>query len=387
MTMVKRATWAIFGVFFCESIVLGNWIPRIPDIKDRLEIDDFTLGLCLLAIPAGTVVAFLIAGRLVRATGLKRACRIWVPLWALLFILPGLVASVGLLFFVLLLAGFAIGICEVAMNSKADMIEQQFGVRIMSRCHGFWSLGSMVGALAGSAFAQWGWSVQNHYFLVMPVIAAGAWLVSNALPEDLETPLEDTGDYSHPFRLPSAAILLLCLMPVGIMMIEGAFIDWSALFMREELNATPLIIGLTYAFFSLVMTVVRLSGDKLATRYGELSIVRASTVSALVGITVFALSPNVIVAFCGAALSGLGVAIVYPLAVSAAARRPGSVTDNVASMSLLAFLAFLIAPPIIGFVSDWVGLRVALLMLLPFVFMSVYLSPEVSKGSQETARQ
>ena len=86
-----RATWAIFFVFFSESLVLGNWIPRIPDIVDQVGLTEFTLGVCLLAIPAGTICAFLVAGQLIERYGLRNSCRIWLPVWALLFTLPGLI--------------------------------------------------------------------------------------------------------------------------------------------------------------------------------------------------------------------------------------------------------------------------------------------------------
>jgi MFS family permease len=382
MQSSTRAIWAIFLVFFSESLVLGNWIPRIPDIKDQVGLTDFTLGVCLLAVPAGTICAFLVAGRMIEFTGLRNSCRIWLPLWALMFTLPGFISSVYWLFAVLCFAGFTIGLCEVAMNSKADMIEQQFAARIMSRCHGFWSLGSMAGALIGGALAQWQWTVAQHYLLVMPMIAVFAYLVCTALPDDIEPSPEDGDTLSNPahaFRLPSASIAMLCLMPVGIMAIEGAYIDWSALFMREELNASPIIIAITYSFFSLVMAAVRLSGDALAERFGVARLIKISTISAAAGITLFSLAPNIAFAFAGAALSGLGVALVYPMAITAVARRPGNVTDNVASMSLFAFAAFLLAPPFIGFLSEIANLRWALLSLLPFALLSVYLAPEVTK--------
>jgi len=381
MQQSTRATWAIFMVFFSESLVLGNWIPRIPDIKDQAGLTDFTLGICLLAMPIGTICAFLVAGQLIERNGLRNSCRIWLPIWALLFTLPGFISNVYWLFSVLCLAGFAIGICEVAMNSKADMIELQFSKRIMSRCHGFWSLGSMAGALIGSTLAQWGWSVAQHYLFVMPLIAILGWLVGTALPNDVaaDDSMPQSKSKSGTFRLPSAAIAMLCLMPVGVMMIEGAYIDWSALFMREELTASPIVIGITYSFFSLVMAAVRLSGDSLAERFGVARLVKISTISAATGITVFALSPNIPFAFVGAALSGFGVALVYPMAITAAARRPGNVTDNVASMSLFAFAAFLFAPPVIGFLSELANLRWALLSLLPFALVSIVLSSEVTR--------
>ncbi len=295
--------------------------------------------------------------------------------------LPGLVDSGAVLFLVLLISGFAVGMCEVAMNTKADQIELTAGRRIMSRCHGFWSLGSMAGALIASGFAQAAVPVATHFLLVMPLLAVIGYLAATALPSDVEaaTGIQSAGVDERHFRLPTRSILLLCVMPVGIMTVEGAFIDWSAVFMRSVLDATPVVIGITYAFFSIVMAITRLSGDVLATRFGDQRVVWWSCVAATLGIGLFALAGNTAVAFAGAALSGVGVAIVYPLAMSAAARRPGRAADNVAAMSLIAFSAFLISPPVIGFISDWAGLRMALLLLVPVAATTPLLAREVSR--------
>jgi len=370
---------AIFGVFFVQSSVLGNWIPRIPEIKASLELTDATLGLCLLAMPAGSLSGLVVAGRIVEWLGLRDACRIMLPLWALLFILPAFAMSAPQLAVTLFAAGFSIAMIEVAMNTKADAVEADVGRRIMSRCHGFWSLGSMAGALAGSLFAHQGIPVAVHFGVLMPVLAIVGFAIASALPLDGMPTTPAPGAESAPlFRLPARAIALLCLMPLGIMVVEGAFIDWSAVFMDSVLDASPLVIGTAYSFFAIVMGVTRLSGDAIADRFGELAVVRVSGLSATAGIALFALAPNVPVAFVGAALAGAGVAIVYPLAVTAAARRPGRApADNVAALTMIAFSAFLLAPPLIGFLSEWIGLRHALLLLAPFAFMTVLLSNEV----------
>ena len=186
------------------------------------------------------------------------------------------------------------------------------------------------------------------------------------------------------FRLPARAIVLLCTMPLGIMVVEGAFIDWSAVFMRSVLDASPLVIGVAYAFFSSVMAATRLSGDAIAERFGELNVVRASGLGAAAGVLLFALAPGVPVAFAGAALAGAGVAIVYPLAVTAAARRPGrSPADNVAALTMISFGAFLLAPPLIGFLSEAFGLRTAIALLAPLAFTTFLLAGEVAPKVQE----
>lgn len=377
MTPSNKAISAIFGVFFLESAVLGNWIPRIPDMKSALSLSDAGLGVCLLAIPLGTILGLLVAGRIIEHTGLRLACQISLPAWALSFVFPPFAQSQLVFMLFLFVSGVAVGLVEVAMNTEADRIEQFVGKRIMSRCHGFWSLGSMAGALIGGGLAHVGIAASTHFLIVMPLIAvAGFWMASR-LPRVAPTPSEADDQSSSLFRLPSRFVLMLCMMPIGVMVIEGAFIDWSAVFVHSVLDASPLMISIIYSFFAIVMATVRLCGDAIGDRVAAQLIVQISGLAATLGIVIFALSSNIYVAMFGAAISGMGVAIVYPLAVTAAARRSGNAADNVAAITMIAFSAFLIAPPIIGFLSDALGLRVALLMLAPVAITTVFLAGEV----------
>ena len=379
---------AVFGVFFVESAVLGNWIPRIPEVKAALGLSDSGLGLCLLAMPLGSLSGLLFAGRAIERLGLRDACRLMLPLWALLFTLPAFAGSAPTLALALLIGGLSVALIEVAMNTEADVIEASSGRRIMSRCHGFWSLGSMVGAIVGSLFAHADVALATHFAVVMPLLAVLGFGCASLLPPDARPAIaagEASGivvaaERAPLFRLPARSIVALCAMPLGIMIVEGAFIDWSAVFMRSVLDASPLVIGTTYAFFSVVMAGARLSGDAIADRFGDFAVVRASGLAATAGVLLFSLAPNVPVAYAGAALAGAGVAIVYPLAVSAAARRPGrSAADNVAALTMISFSAFLLGPPLIGFLADAVGLRSALLLLAPLAFTTVLLSGEVAR--------
>jgi len=382
MSQSERLTaWAIFGVFFFESSVLGQWIPRIPDIKRALELSDAQLGLALFSLPVGTVFGLAIAGRVVEHLGLRKACQLTLPVWALLFILPAFSQNLIQLMLALTISGVSIGLIETAMNTEAARIENASGKRLMSRCHGFWSLGTMAGALLGGAIAHRGIGVSVHFAIILPIIAVAGYLVASRLPvlPVIAQPQSDEKASSGVIRLPSRAILLLCVMPLGVMMVEGAFIDWSAVFMDQVMDASPLLIAVTYSFFSIVMAVVRLSGDALANCFGERVIVQVSGLAASVGIALFALAPLQWVAFAGAAVAGAGVAIVFPLAVTAAANRPGrNPADNVAALNMIAFSAFLLAPPMIGFLSDWIGLRYALLSLSPLAFVTVLLSAQVN---------
>lgn len=377
----RKYTYAIFGIFFIESGVLGTWIPRIPDIKEKLALSDGQLGLSLLALPLGTLIGLFVAARIIELLGsLRRACQVFLPLWAISFILPALAPSQSIFMMVLLTCGLTIGLVEVAMNTEADRLEQHFGKKIMSRCHGFWSLGSMVGALAGGVVAQFGVPIEIHFIMVMPLLALAGYFTSSQLPVLNSVAKQKLApqEKGSLFRLPSRAIVWLCVMPIGIMLVEGAFIDWSAVFMRSILDASPLLISITYSFFSIVMAAVRLSGDRIRDQFSEQLIVRVSGLAAAAGIALFAFAPNVPIAFLGAALSGMGVAIVYPLAITAAARRPGrSSADNVAAMTMISFSAFLFAPPIIGFLAEVLNLRIALLCLTPCALMTFFLASEI----------
>ena len=314
----RKYTVAIFGVFFIESGVLGTWIPRIPDIKEKLALSDGQLGLCLLAMPLGTLLGLFLAARIIEQLGgLRRGCQVFLPLWAISFILPALASVPWVFAAFLLICGLTVGLVEVAMNTEADRLERHYKKKIMSRCHGFWSLGSMAGALTGGAIAQLGVSVELHFILVMPLLALAGFYTASSLPKlhGASAGKEAAGDTKSSgqlIRLPSKAIVLLCVLPIGIMLIEGAFIDWSAVFMRSILDASPLLISVTYSFFSIVMAAVRLSGDNIREKFSEQLIVQVSGLAASAGIIVFALAPNSLVAFAGAALSGMGVAIVYP---------------------------------------------------------------------------
>jgi len=375
----RKYTYAIFGVFFVEAGILGTWIPRIPDIKEKLGLSDGELGLSLLAMPLGTLIGLFVAARIIEYLGgLRRACQVFLPLWALSFLFPPLAtvqwAFAGFLF----VSGLTIGLVEVAMNTEADRIERHYKNKIMSRCHGFWSLGSMFGALAGGAVAELGVGIELHFIVVMPLLAVAGFFVSSQLPRLGKVAPSQAGSGAI-IRLPSKSIVLLCVLPIGIMLVEGAFIDWSAVFMRQILDASPLLISITYSFFSIVMAAVRLSGDQIREHFSEQSIVQASGLAAAAGIALFSLAPNTIAAFAGAALSGMGVAIVYPLAVTAAARRPEKTpADNVAAVTMISFSAFLVAPPVIGLLSELFNLRIALLLLAPLALATFFLSSEIN---------
>ena len=367
---------AIRFVFLIEAVIIGAWLPRIPDINSALLMDAGVLGIVLVGLPAGTLLGFLVAARFAEAVGLRRACMMAGPAFALAFITPGLAPSPYSLFAALFLCGFVVALIEVAMNTKASEIEKTAGRRIMSQCHGFWSIGSVIGALLGGLFAQAAIPSGTQFLILNPLFALAAFGAAWLMPPDPKRAQSE--ELARFFALPGKALVILCLMPVGIMALEGAMMDWSAVFVREVLAGEPAEAAAAYAVFATCMAVTRLAGDRLAERFGAATVVLVSCLSAALGAALFATAPNLAIAIVGAALAGFGVATVYPLAVSAAAVAPGKSSEaNVAAVSFIAFSVFLAGPPIIGGLAELFDLRIALAILVPAALVSAALHGSV----------
>ena len=365
MTPARRPLLALQAVFALNALGLAVWFPRIPDVKDALGLDLLTLALCLFGLPAGTMLGFLGVGLVTRRVGLK-VTAIWGGAGFLLsFIGPALAPNALALGLTLFLCGLTIASIEVAMNAKASQMERALGRRVMTRCHAFWSFGTVAGALIGGAFAEAGVSFLTQQAIVQPAFAALTIVFGRMLLADEARPGTEAAGRGG-FGPPSRALLLLCLVPLGALLIEGAMMEWSALLMREHRGASPFVTAAAFSAFALAMALTRLAGDRLAELFGPRPVILAS--GALMGVAIagFALAPTVALALPLAALAGAGCANVYPLAMSMVAPLPGRPPEaNVATLALTAFTAFLIGPPFIGIAASAFGLPVALALLAP----------------------
>ena len=362
MTTDRTPLLPLQMVFALNALGLALWFPRIPDVKATLDLDVLTLALCLFGLPAGTMLGFLIVGRITAAIGIKAACIWGGALFLVSFIGPGLAWNAPALGFALFLCGLTIATIEVAMNAKASQTEKALGRRIMTRCHAFWSFGAVGGALIGGVFAEAGVSFLTQQLVLQPILALLTIVFAARLIADepaAEAP-------ARGYVLPTGPLLMLCLVPIGALFIEGAMMEWSALLMREYVGAGPFATAATFSTFAFVMALARLAGDWLAERFEPAPVIRASATLMGVGIAGFGLSPSLWLSLTFAALVGAGCANIYPLTMSIVARMPGRRTEgNVATLALVAFTAFLVSPPAIGVLATLFGLPVALALLAP----------------------
>ncbi len=362
MTLERQRLLALQIVFALNGLGLALWFPRIPDVKAALDLDVLTLAFCLFGLPAGTMMGFLSVGRITRAIGVRAACVWGGAVFLLSFILPALAWNAVTLGLALFVCGLTIATIEVAMNAKASQVERDSGRRVMTRCHAFWSFGTVAGALTGGAAAQAGISFLAQQAVLQPLLAAATiHFGRRLLPDDPRETGAEPG-----FALPDRALLLLCLIPIGALLIEGAMMEWSALLLREHVAANPFQTALVFALFALSMAFMRLAGDRLAEMFGPVPIILVSGLLMGVGILGFGLSTSVWFSAALAIMVGVGCANIYPLTMSMVAAVPGQRTErNVAALALIAFTAFLIGPPAIGIMASAFGLPAALALLAP----------------------
>ncbi|MHA6689810.1 MFS transporter [Devosia sp. A449] len=361
-------------VFFLQPIAFGSWLPRIPDVQQALGLGPAGLAFALLGLPCGTLLTLPFAGPLVGKIGPRLAILGGFVLYSIAVSLPAFAMSPAMLFVALMLAGSTISFVELGLNVQADAVEKATGSVIMTTSHGFWSVGIMVGSLIGSGLAALGletkWAILLVALLVLPV----ALLTSNALPVHAPEPPRSEHQRSV-WALPSWALLGICFFVFGITMTEGAMADWSAIFLRDVMGAEAGVVGLGYSVFAMLVAAGRFGGDRLKRRFGAVNTARICGTLAVTGAALLFVAPNTVLALVGFAIIGLGVSVGFPLAVTAAA----SLTDrtasaNVAILSFVALLGFLVGPPMIGFVAEHFDMRAGIACLVPVLLVSLLLT-------------
>lgn len=353
-------------IFFLQPIAFGSWLPRIPDIQVKLGLGPADLAIALLGMPVGILITLPFAGRFVSRVGGRATIIYGFVAFLAVVSLPVFAESIEMLFVALMIVGVALSTLELGLNVEADRAEKTTGLVIMSRCHGFWSLGIMAGSLIGAGAmalqvsAQW--SIPVVALLCLPLALA----TSAQLPVEAKAIAATSAAAPvAPFKLPSLALLGICAFTFGITMTEGAIADWSAVYLKEVLSTGGAATGLGYSVFASLVATGRFGGDYMKGRFGAVAIARGCGCAALVGLLIVLFAPTTLVALVGFGAIGIGVSVGFPLAVTASAEltdRPAAA--SVAILSFMALLGFLVGPPVIGFVGEFWGLRTGLAILL-----------------------
>ncbi|MFD7614065.1 MFS transporter [Streptomyces sp. NPDC059828] len=361
---LNRLRTALTLFFALDGFLFAGWVVRIPAIKEQTGASASALGMALLGVSAGAVVTMTLTGRLCGRFGTRPVTVVAGALMSLSIALPAQTHSALALGLVLLAFGAAYGGINVAMNSVAVELVAALRRPVMPSFHAAFSLGGMIGAGIGGLVAA-GLSPAAH-LLSLTVIGllitavAGPMLLRHrlpALPDVATSPTATPAPAARGSRT-RRLVVLFGVIALCTAYGEGALADWGALHLEQDLHAHPGIAAAGYALFALAMTVGRLTGTTLLERLGQTRVLAAGGATAAAGMLIGALAPTTWLALAGFAVTGLGLANIFPVAVGRAGALAGP--SGVATASTLGYGGMLLGPPAIGFLADWFSLPVAL---------------------------
>jgi predicted MFS family arabinose efflux permease len=362
----------IYACFFLFAISLGALLARMPDLQVALGVNKSELGLTLIGMAIGALISLTLSSPLIAHLGARATAFITILGTATAFALVPWVGSAPAVFCVLFAAGLLAGALEINLNVEIDRLEAQLGRGIMNRAHGFWSFGFFVTALIASVVRQADISMQLHLGVTLVfVIIVGTLAISGIRPAPARVL---THEAKAPiFALPTLGLLPLCIIGIAAFLVEGAGIDWSAIYMRDVFAVEPFIGGLGLTLFTFFMAMARLFIDPVVDRFGARAVASALLVLSAIGLSAVWLAPHAYIALFGFALMGAGCSAVYPLAVSAAAQRTDRTAQvNVAALGQVTFIVFFLAPPLLGFIAEHAGIRTSYLVCLPLILYALF---------------
>lgn len=388
--VVALATWAVFAVFFLNGFNFATWASRLPAVRDSLGFTEAQMGLLLLFMAVGSLLALPLSGMVVQRLGASKAVTLFAVanVVGLVTAVTGVATGEDVVVRVgLFLAGIGTGVWDAAMNLEGAAVEQRLGKAIMPRFHAGFSFGTMAGAGVGALMAALHVPVQAHLTAAVVLSLLGVlWAVRFFLPagqvEHVVDAVEDAAGSDPAAAAGSGApltasenargalsawteprTLLIGLVVLAAALTEGAANDWVSLAVVDGFGTSDAMGAIGLAVFLTAMTGMRLLGTGLLDRYGRVTVLRLGAALALVGLLLFTLSPNIWLALLGVVAWGMGAALGFPVGMSAASDDPARAAVRVSVVATIGYSAFFMGPPLIGFLAEHVGYRGALLVI------------------------
>ncbi|MCW2943784.1 MAG: transporter [Actinoallomurus sp.] len=368
---LRVARLATFAFFALNGFVMGMWIVHIPTAEHRARISHAMLGGLLLLLGGGAFAGMQVAGPLTDRFGARKTVPVSAVLCSTALILPGLAADGWALGTALLVLGFGNGCLDISMNAHAVQVERSYRRPVMSAFHAVFSIGGVLASLVGVWTLSWGWNAPATlagvalFGLAVTALAAPALL----RPEPTINPDTPAARTRTPRRT-APRIWALAALALMLMLCEGVANDWSALDLRDVLDAPAAVAALAYGAYSTAMTIGRLLTDRLVARLGPVTIVRCGTWLAALGLAAVVLSPWIPLALVGWTVFGLGLSGCIPQLFSAAGHAdPDAAGANVSRVAGLGYLGMLAGPAVIGPLTHVLPLNLTL--LLPMAFCAI----------------
>ena len=370
----RKARLAILISFLINGFSVGNFVSRIPDFMYELGISNGVLGASLFCASIGVLEALRPTSRVAAKYGSGPVVRLSAFTLALAVPFVGLLFNLPWFLFSLFIYGVLSSIHDLSINAHAAALENKAGKRVMSRFHAMWSIGGLTGGAIGGVLTSFNVSILTHAIAIGCFIFLVALFTRNwFLPAEADQHVIE----KHEKRKTPRRFLILGLLGLCGSLGEGAASDWGGVLARETFEASTLMSALPYVFFSATMVIGRLSGDFLAHKFGVVKILTWSGFISGVGLIAGLFAGNIYGVIIGWLLLGIGLSTVIPMMVSATGALANdkysgqvSAAEGVALVTGVAYFGFVIGPPLIGFMSEIITLRWA--MLLPAVLAIIF---------------
>jgi fucose permease len=381
---LKLRMWALFMFFFLPGLLMASWATRTPAIRDILSVSTAEMGIVLFGLSIGSMSGILCSAFFVKRFGTRAVIRTTMScaivgmmiLSLALHLSSAWVFAIGLAVF-----GASFGSAEVAINVEGAAVEREMKKTVLPMMHGFYSLGTLVGAGVGMAVTAFGLPAVWHIMVAGLVGIAPIFIAIKAIPDG--TGRNEAEDAHHqekgvPFWR-DMQLMLIGVVVLAMAFAEGSANDWLPLLMVDGHGFSPTSGSLIYAGFTLGMTVGRFTGGWFIDRYSRVTVVRASALMGALGIALIIFVDSPWVAGVSVILWGLGASLGFPLTISAASDTGPDAPTRVSVVATTGYLAFLVGPPLLGFLGEHYGLRSAMLAVLALVLIAALVAKAVAK--------
>jgi len=355
----SRLNWGTRTIFLINGLGMSAWAPLVPFARDRLQLSGASLGALLLCLGIGSLAAMPVTGTLVARFGCRRVMGFSTLLVLLMMPLLATADSHLVMAAALMLFGAGLGMLDVAMNYQAVQVEQAADKPMMSGFHGFFSLGGILGAGTVSLLLSRAFTPLHATLVVMAVmLLLLLWRLPVLMNQRLHQP-------DQPWLvIPRGWVAFLGLLCFILFLAEGAVLDWGALLLLQNPAMSPAYAGLGYAVFSVAMTLGRFSGDKIIQRFGRYPVMLTGALTAAAGMTLAVLLPWPEIALLAFLLVGFGLSNTVPMLFNAAGNQQDMPANlAISAMTTLGYAGILSGPALIGFISQWISLSGAFLMI------------------------
>jgi len=368
-TDLQKARRAIQLIFLVCGIGMASWAPMVPYAKDRLGLDDASLGLLLLLLGGGALLMMPVSGMMVHRFGSRIV--IAVSVWVIAITLPLLLVlpSVAAMAVTLFLFGSGIGTIDVAMNAHGVQVQNLYGRPIMSSLHGLFSVGGLLGSLGLGFLITLGLhAVHAAISISVLLVVIGMVQYRYLFPAEIEKAAvarfsATEGKAGSGMRFPwlHGSVLFLGAMCFAVFLSEGSMLDWSAVFLRDIKGVAPEFSGVGYAAFSIAMAAMRLLGDGIVARLSGKKVVVYGGLLGAAGLFLAIISPWVYGSLFGFVLLGVGAANIVPVFFSEGGRLPGIPPPiSIPAITTIGYAGQLAGPALLGFIAYYSSLSIAL---------------------------